>query len=99
LDILQEKNAAAACAAATKISNVFNNLAGVLKVNSRGPLCACNGEGPLGVAWQAWLLFFLFFRSSKKNLNEGLTFWTGCASIHYKLKHRERDLLCMYYTF
>jgi len=42
LDILQAKNAAAACAAATKISNVFNNLAGVLKVNSRGPL---------GVAW------------------------------------------------
>jgi len=26
LDILQAKNAAAACAAATKISNVFNNL-------------------------------------------------------------------------
>ena len=38
-----------------------------------GPLCACDGEGPLGVAWLAWLLFFLLFCSSKKNLNEGLT--------------------------
>jgi hypothetical protein len=50
------------CAAATKIPNVFNNLAAIVKVNSRGLL-----------VWHGWHGVFLFFRSSKKNLNEGLT--------------------------
>jgi hypothetical protein len=36
----------------------------------------------------------MFSCSSKKNLNEGLTFWTRGAIFNYKLKHREE--LAMY---
>jgi hypothetical protein len=52
LEKLQALFAAAAGAAATKIPNVFNNLAGVVNVNSRGLSVACTGRG-LSV-WHGW---------------------------------------------